>query len=192
MEFHPWNWYVPKSALSVLIGTFPPRSDTWSYDFFHPDVNDPFWPMLAKIARRKLEHFEGLEAIDERKGILDALNVGIVDMAKCIYRKPGAYIKPSQHIIAYMDILKMLETNPRIGRLIFLSSNGNMSAARWFKDYLCNIGMTYRLPGGGRPMMREIEIRGRLFRLIFLDPSEYEYTPPYSFDERVKHLSQAL
>jgi G:T/U-mismatch repair DNA glycosylase len=192
MEHHPWNWYVPKGAYSVIIGTFPPPCDNWSYDFFSPDPNDLFWPILSKIARHELQYFEGLDAVDERKAILDQLVIGIVDMGKSIFRKRNQVDTANQHVLKYMDILKMLDTNPSIRRLIFTSSSGKVNAARWFRDYLYNRGIICRLPSGGRPLIREIELLGKVYKVILLDQVEFPSGRPLPFEMRVRHLRDAI
>jgi G:T/U-mismatch repair DNA glycosylase len=48
-EIHPWNWYCPSEAKSLIIGTFPPTLRNWSFDFFYPNKNNYFWKIMARI-----------------------------------------------------------------------------------------------------------------------------------------------
>jgi G:T/U-mismatch repair DNA glycosylase len=167
-ELHPWNWYVPQGAKSVIVGTFPPTENRWSFNFFYPNRHNHFWPILAHIAGRELQSFAGEEAVAERKSILQDLQVGVVDMGRAIYRKASCSSDENLHVIRYTDIFRMLDEYPSIRKLIFTSSTGNVNAVRWFKDYLTENGQFYPLPKGPRPLYRKLQLRGKLYQTVFL------------------------
>ncbi|MDR0768536.1 MAG: hypothetical protein LBE71_01315, partial [Dysgonamonadaceae bacterium] len=135
-EIHPWNWYIPIEAKSIIIGTFPPTLRNWSYDFFYPNKNNYFWKIMSKIVGKPLQYFSGEEAIEERKDILNQLKTGVSDMGKIIRRTAGSSSDKNLEIIEYMNIFGILEDNPFLRKIIFTSSAGKSSAIGWFKSYL--------------------------------------------------------
>lgn len=168
-ELHPWNWYVPQDAKCVIVGTFPPTVHRRSFDFFYPNRNNFFWPMMAHIAGCELQSFSGEEAVTERKALLALLQVGVADMGKEIERKKEHDSSDANLlIIRYMPILRMLEEHPSIHTLIFTSSTGKASAFRWFQAYLAENGMECASPQGPRPVYREWSWAGKVYRLVFL------------------------
>lgn len=37
---HPWEPFIPAGARIVMLGTFPPKEDKWSMDFFYPNFQN--------------------------------------------------------------------------------------------------------------------------------------------------------
>jgi G:T/U-mismatch repair DNA glycosylase len=167
-EIHPWNWYCPPGAKAIVIGTFPPTLRNWSYDFFYPNKNNYFWKIMAFIAEKELHYFSGIEAVNERKNILNHLGVGVSDMGKIIIRKSDSSLDQNLEIIEYMDIFQLLKENPSIRKIIFTSSSGKSSAIRWFKNYLALQGVEFKIPKGKRPLRTEIDIQGKSLKIVLL------------------------
>jgi G:T/U-mismatch repair DNA glycosylase len=167
-EIHPWNWHVPAGAKSVIIGTFPPTSRNWSYDFFYPNKNNYFWRIMAGISGKMLQYFSGEEAVEERKNILDQLRTGVSDMGKIIRRTDGNSSDENLEIVEYMDIFNILNENPSLRKIIFTSSTGKSSAIGWFKSYLALHGIAFHIPKGKRPLRTSIQITGRNIEIVLL------------------------
>jgi G:T/U-mismatch repair DNA glycosylase len=157
-EIHPWNWYVPFKAKSIIIGTFPPTIRNWSYSFFYPNKNNYFWRIMAEIAGKSLQYFSGKEAVEERKNILNQLGIGLSDMGKIIRRTNESSSDENLEIVEYMDIFKIFEENPSIRKIIFTSSTGKSSAIGWFKSYLALHGIVFQIPKGKRPLQTNIQM----------------------------------
>ena len=133
-EIHPFKLYVPPGSRMLIVGTFPPTKRNWSYEFFYPNKQNLFWGILARIARRQLQHFSGTAAVEERKEILKLLSLGITDMGLRISRNKESSLDENLQAIEYMDILQILDQRPFINKIIFTSSSGKTSAARWFVE----------------------------------------------------------
>jgi G:T/U-mismatch repair DNA glycosylase len=167
-EIHPWNWYVPAGAKTVIIGTFPPTLRNWSYDFFYPNTNNRFWKIMAHLDGHVLTHFAGEEAVAERKTILDHLEVGLSDMGQVIRRTSDSSLDENLNVVEYMDILRLLDENPSINKILFTSSSGKSNAVRWFKDYLAVRKIHFTIPKGQRPVRRQITLNKRTIEIVLL------------------------
>ncbi|MDR1610376.1 MAG: hypothetical protein LBS08_02575 [Candidatus Symbiothrix sp.] len=167
-EIHPWNWYVPAGAKSIIIGTFPPTLRNWSYDFFYPNKNNYFWRIMARIAGKPLQYFSGEKAVEERKNILNRLRVGVSDMGKIIRRTDGSSSDENLEIVEYMDIFEILEENPSLRKIIFTSSAGKSSAIGWFKSYLALHDIDFRIPKGKRPLRTSVQIAAKDVEIVLL------------------------
>jgi len=182
-EIHPWKWYVPAGAETVVIGTFPPTRRNWSFDFFYPNKNNYFWKIIARIAGRPLLYISGEKAVNERKELLKYLKLGVSDMGQIIRRKTDSSLDQNLEIVAYMDIFKLLQENPSVQKLIFTSSSGKSSAIGWFKDYLALHQIPFKIPQGKRPLRRSVIINGKSFEIVLLYSTSQRAGVAVSFDD---------
>ncbi|MDR2843443.1 MAG: hypothetical protein LBV57_02210 [Candidatus Symbiothrix sp.] len=167
-EIHPWNWYVPENARTLIIGTFPPTLRNWSFDFFYPNKNNYFWKIIASIAGKPLNYLSGDEAIRERKRLLNHLQLGLSDMGKIICRTADSSLDENLQVIEYMNIFRLLSENPSIRKIIFTSSSGKSSAMRWFKEYLSVHDIPFQIPKGERPLRQILDLAGRKMEIVLL------------------------
>lgn len=167
-ETHPWNWYGPEDSTTLLIGTFPPTRNNWSFDFFYPNKSNFFWRLMAAIAGKSLVYLSGAEAVKERKALLDGLKITITDMGQTITRLQHNSADENLVALAYMDVFRILDTRPLVRKLIFTSSSGKASAAAWFLRYLETQGITHKFPKGARPLKSSLSWQGRTLELVIL------------------------
>lgn len=171
-EHHPWNWYGPRDSRTLIVGTFPPTRNNWSFDFFYPNKRNFFWKILSGISGKELRYVSGREAAEERKALLDELKITVTDMGRSIVRKDNNSLDENLHPLAYMDILQILEERPLIRKIIFTSSSGKASAAGWFQNYLDERGIRHRFPKGAKPVRSQLQVNGRNIELaVVYSPS---------------------
>jgi len=181
-ETHPWNWYIPTGAKTVVIGTFPPTQRNWAFDFFYPNKNNYFWKIIAQIAGCHLIHFSGEEAVKERKELLNHLKLGVSDMGQVIRRKTDSSLDQNLEIVRYMNIFKLLQENPSVQKLIFTSSSGKSSAIGWFKDYLSLHRIPFKIPQGKRPLQTTVTVNGKSLEIVLLYSTSPRAGASVSFD----------
>jgi len=185
-EIHPWKWYIPKGAKTVVIGTFPPTRRNWSFDFFYPNKNNYFWKIIARIAGHPLLYSSGEEAVNERRELLNHLKLGVSDMGHAICRKAGNSLDQNLEIIEYMDIFKLLQENPSVRKLVFTSSSGKSSAIGWFKDYLSLHGIPFQIPQGKRPIRASVIINDKSYEVVLLYSTSPRAGASVSFDALIE------
>ena len=185
-ELHPWNWYAPENSRTLIIGTFPPTKRNWSFDFFYPNKANLFWRMIARIAGAEMKHFAGDLAVEERKALLQQLHLAITDMGKHIIRHENSSLDENLAAVEFMNIFQILDENPGIEKLIFTSSSGKVSAARWFLEFLAAQGIKHRFPTGKKPLRSEISYQGRIIQLVVLYSPSPRAANRISFDSLVE------
>lgn len=168
IEEHPWAWYAPKEATSLVIGTFPSAKRNWSYNFFYPNVNNLFWKIIANISEHKLVHFKDEDAVKERKALLSKLKIAITDMGHVVERSDGSSLDEKLELITPMDIFQILEENPSIKKIILTSSSGSVSALRWFKNYLKIKQTGIVIKAGIKPLYSVLNYKGRNITIAVL------------------------
>lgn len=173
IEIHPWKYFLPTNSTKLIIGTFPSAIKNRSFDFFYPNKTNLFWKLLAKAANINLQYFAGLEAIRERKQILEKLRLGITDMGYEVIRHDGSSLDEKLRVIRYMDIFSILDQQAQITKLLFTSSSGPSSASGWFLEYLRRYDIVCQFPKGSKPLKSEFQYKGRTIELVILySPSQ--------------------
>jgi G:T/U-mismatch repair DNA glycosylase len=113
---------------------------------------------------------------------LNNLKLGVSDMGQIIRRKTDSSLDQNLEIVAYMDILKLLEENPSVRKLIFTSSSGKSSAIEWFKNYLSLHGIPFKIPQGKRPRRTYFAFNGKSFEVVLLYSTSPRAGAAVSFD----------
>lgn len=157
---HPFKWYVPDNAETLIIGTFPPVEARWSYEFFYPNIQNMFWKILAEIARHELL-LTGDNMVNDRKKILHRLKVGVTDMGGSILRLQNDSKDESLKIVEYMNIIHIIERHKTIRKIILTSSSGRSSAFGWFREYLAKNSIVHVVPSGKKPLHFDVVLAGR-------------------------------
>lgn len=157
---HPFKWYIPDDAETLIIGTFPPVEARWSYEFFYPNINNLFWKVLAKIAGHELSR-TSKDLVKDRKEILHALKVGVTDMGGTIIRLQEDSKDESLQIVEYMNIIELIKTHRSIKKIILTSSSGRSSAFGWFKAYLGKNSIAHVVPKGKKPLHFQVVLARR-------------------------------
>lgn len=49
LETHPFEPFIPTNAKVLIMGTFPPKRERWSMDFYYPNRINDFWRIMGII-----------------------------------------------------------------------------------------------------------------------------------------------
>lgn len=49
IEFHPFPPFIPPEAKLLIMGTFPPKKERWSMEFYYPNRINDFWRVMGKV-----------------------------------------------------------------------------------------------------------------------------------------------
>lgn len=90
IERHPFTPFLPEGAKIVMCGTFPPKPEKWSMDFFYPNFYNDMWRIFGQIFFNDKEHFfdKTTKRID-KEGIREMLTlykIGIGETATEVIR----------------------------------------------------------------------------------------------------------
>lgn len=59
IETHPIPPFLPEGAKILMLGSFPPKKERWSMDFFYPNFNNDMWRIVGEIFFNDRNHFTG-------------------------------------------------------------------------------------------------------------------------------------
>lgn len=49
VESHPLKPFLPENARVFMLGTFPPKRERWSMDFFYPNFQNDMWRIVGYV-----------------------------------------------------------------------------------------------------------------------------------------------
>jgi G:T/U-mismatch repair DNA glycosylase len=169
---HPFEPFLPPGASKLIIGTIPPpRFCKVPNELYHDDVNfyygsrdNYFWPLLEDICQTTFEYKNNEYAIEQRKKILESLNIGITDIINsCIHSDNSAKDEQLKEII-HKDLKSLLNNSPAIDTLIYTSEFVKRQINSYFK--------TFHSIGQNDPKQQVVKIEDKLYRVkILYSPS---------------------
>lgn len=68
-EQHPLTPFLPEGARLLMLGSFPPKRERWSMEFFYPNWQNDMWRIVGHIFFADRHHFElsGEKRFDKAK-----------------------------------------------------------------------------------------------------------------------------
>jgi G:T/U-mismatch repair DNA glycosylase len=171
----PWSEYIPMNADKLILGTFPTKKGNRDFEFFYPNKNNNFWKVLARIAEIKLSDFDETEkgkasAIEERKKILDKLNLGITDIGAKVFRHNDSSLDNALFPVEFTDIFQIITENPKIENVILTSSSKGHSVLSWFNTYCSMNDITLLVDKKSKefPKRTTINVSGKKINIIIV------------------------
>lgn len=104
IESHPWQPFIPDHAKILIMGTFPPKPERWSMDFYYPNRINDFWRMMGLVFFDNKDRFWNQESkqfrLDDIKRLLIERGIALSDTGAAVRRlKDNASDK-------YLEIVK--------------------------------------------------------------------------------------
>ncbi|MBR2628099.1 MAG: uracil-DNA glycosylase family protein, partial [Alistipes sp.] len=82
IETHPLKPFLPDGARLLMLGSFPPKRERWSMDFFYPNYQNDMWRIMGHIFFDDKHIFEIRE---ERKFDKDSIVKFCIDRGIAIF-----------------------------------------------------------------------------------------------------------
>lgn len=122
IEHHPWPPFVPDGARFLFLGTFPPKPERWSMDFFYPNRINDFWRVMGIIFRNDRDAFydkeKGRFDLPLIKAMLEQEGIALWDTAMAVRRLKDNASDKFLEIIEPIDLAALLDRCPTIGQVI--------------------------------------------------------------------------
>ena len=89
-QSHPLEPFFPQGAKLLMLGSFPPKTNRWSMEFFYPNFQNDMWRIFGLLYYSNPLHFAiaGKKAFDKDKLIefLSARRIALYDTAVSVVR----------------------------------------------------------------------------------------------------------
>ncbi|MDR1887647.1 MAG: uracil-DNA glycosylase family protein [Prevotellaceae bacterium] len=121
-EKHPLPPFYPEHARWLFLGSFPPKRQRWSMDFFYPNFQNDMWRIFGAVFFENKGHFVDeagksfkKEAIIE---FLTAKHIAMYDMAEEVIRHRDNASDKDLEIIKPLDITKVIAQLPDLHSIV--------------------------------------------------------------------------
>ena len=115
-ERHPHGAFIPGHARILMLGSFPPKKERWSMEFFYPNFNNDMWRIIGTVFFDDRDHFirAGEKRFDKERIVHFCTEKGIAlyDTATEVRRLKDNASDKFLEIVSPTDILSMLEAMP--------------------------------------------------------------------------------
>lgn len=128
-ERHPLEPFFPKGARLLMCGTFPPKKNRWSMDFYYPNFINDMWRVFGLIYFDDKDRLVDIPAksfhLDEIKSLLIRHHIALNDTGREVVRlKDNASDK-------FLDIRKpipLAEVLAELPEMVALATTGEKAA----------------------------------------------------------------
>ena len=118
IEIHPFEPYVPDGARFLFLGTFPPKAEKWSMEFFYPNKINDMWRIMGLLFFFDRDHFWNAEErrfmIEPIKRFLDSRRIAMYDTARRVRRLKDNASDKFLDIVEPVNLEAMLRETPSI------------------------------------------------------------------------------
>lgn len=183
IEEHPLSPFLPYHARVLMLGSFPPKREKWSMDFYYPNFQNDMWRIIGLLFFNNKYHFLHSPISFHQKKIIDFLTekgIAIGDSAKKVRRLQDNASDKFLEVIEPLDIATTLQAIPQCEHII---TTGEKSAstlgACMHLSQLPRIGspvsfqlfdrtfLFHRLPSSSRAYPLSIEKKAQCYKETF-------------------------
>lgn len=121
-EKHPLEPFLPDGARLLMLGSFPPKRERWSMDWFYPNWLNDMWRIVGHIFYGNKEHFVvvGTKRFDKERIVEFCTRQGIAiyDTAQEVCRLRDNASDKFLQVITPTDIVAMLHRLPHCSAVV--------------------------------------------------------------------------
>jgi G:T/U-mismatch repair DNA glycosylase len=122
IEKHPLPPFYPENAQWLFLGSFPPKRQRWSMDFFYPNFQNDMWRIFGLIFFGDKNYFvDEVRKSFKKEAIIEFLiakHIAIYDMAEEVIRHKDNASDKDLEIVKPLDIVKVIPKLPDLQNIV--------------------------------------------------------------------------
>ena len=154
VEQHPFTPYIPQNAHFLFLGTFPPKAEKWSMEFYYPNKINDMWRIMGLIFYGDRDAFWNGEErrfeIEPIKSFLSERLIAMYDTAYKVERLKDNASDKFLNIIEKADLKGLLNANPTIEVVVTTGEKAASVVAEIFGSRIPKVGTCCEIECGGR------------------------------------------
>ena len=174
-EKHPLQPCLPANARLLMLGSFPPKRERWSMEFFYPNWINDMWRIVGLLFYGNKHHFEvmGEKRFDCEKIVAFCREKGIAlyDTAYEVRRLKDNASDKYLEVVTSTDVPALLRQLPQCSTIVTTGEKAT--------DTLCAL---LHVPRPAVGAYSDGECEGRKVRLFRMPSSSRAY--PMSIDQK--------
>ena len=183
IERHPWPPFIPKGAKHLFLGTFPPKPERWSMDFFYPNRINDFWRVMGLIFMDDRDAFwNGQEKrfdLDKIQDFLRREGIALWGTAMAVRRLKDNASDKFLEIVEPIDLQGLLDGHDSIKQVIttgekataVVAGQAGVDVPPIGRPVACSIGSheitLWRMPSTSRAYPLPLDKKAAAYRLVF-------------------------
>ena len=189
IEKHPLSPFFPDGAKWLFLGSFPPKPQRWSMDFFYPNFQNDMWRILGLVFFEDKNHFVNLAEKNFYKekiiNFLTIQHIALYDTAQAVIRHKDNASDKDLEIVEAIDIEKTIQNLPDLQHIVTTGQKASETLIEQFakKDIQIfpppigsNIAFAYedrtlhlhRMPSSSRAYPLSLEKKAEIYKRMFL------------------------
>lgn len=122
IETHPFEPFLPDGAVVLMLGTFPPKPERWSMEFYYPNKINDMWRIMGLIFYGDKNHFwleeEKRFDLPRLKAFLNEKKIALYDTATRVRRLKDNASDKFLDIVETIDLDKFFKKCPTIRAIV--------------------------------------------------------------------------
>ena len=183
-ESHPLSPFLPTNAKLLMLGSFPPKKERWSIDFFYPNLQNDMWRIMGYLFYNdKLYFVDTVNKCFKYMEIVEFCTqkgIAIFDTAQTIKRLKDNASDKFLYVVKATDISQLLLQLPQCKAIV---TTGEKATDTIVEKYCCqkpSIGdysnlsidnqklLFYRMPSSSRAYPLAIEKKALFYKSMFI------------------------
>lgn len=183
IEQHPLKPFIPDGATVLMLGTFPPKQERWSMEFFYPNKINDMWRIFGNIFYKNSTYFisEETGTFDKQRIIqhLNAWGIALFDTASEVIRLRDNASDKYLQIVTPIDLPNILNNHPTITTIITTGEKAASTIAEITNSATPKMGTRtellindkvlkhYRMPSSSRAYPMSLANKSAIYAGIF-------------------------
>ncbi|MGL6179404.1 MAG: uracil-DNA glycosylase family protein [Tannerellaceae bacterium] len=183
-EHHPLSPFLPENAKLLMLGSFPPKKERWSIDFFYPNLQNDMWRIMGYIFYDDKQYF--VDTINNRFKYDEIIEfckekgLAIFDTAQTIKRLKDNASDKFLFIVDPTDISQIIKELPQCTAIVTTGEKATGTIIAKFDCDKPTIGnysdividervlKFYRMPSSSRAYPLSIEKKAIVYQSMFI------------------------
>ena len=184
IERHPWPPFMPTEPRLIMLGTFPPKPERWSMDFFYPNKINDMWRIMGMIFYGDRDHFWDETArrfrLPDIKAFLNERGIALWDTAMAVRRLKDNASDKFLEIVEPIDLRALLDVHPTIHAVVtagekatgVIADMAGIALPPIGQPVTCRVGehefTLWRMPSSSRAYPLALEKKAEAYRAMLL------------------------
>lgn len=184
-ERHPLEPFLPEKAKILLLGSFPPKQERWSMNFFYPNFQNDMWRIMGLLFFDDKNHFivenERRFSYDRVVKFCSEKGIALFDTATAVRRLKDNASDKFLEITEPTDILKLLEQLPHCRAIVTTGQKATDVMTEKIGCETPKVGggnkvvyegheiTFYRMPSSSRAYPLSLDKKAAFYRTLFDD-----------------------
>ena len=183
IEQHPFPPFLPPQAQVLMLGTFPPKSNRWSMEFFYPNKINDMWRIMGLIFYNDKNYFwdDSTKAfmLPQIKQFLIEKRIAMWDTASRVQRLKDNASDKFLEIVETINLDEFFIARPSIRAIVTTGEKASIVIAEKAGVEVPKIGspiacgyhghdfVFFRMPSSSRAYPLALDKKAAMYRAMF-------------------------